>query len=253
MQILLACAKIIKDCTTSLPIPATRPVFQKEAEHTAAEMASMSVAELAKALKCSAPIATQTKQRYEAFFDMGERVPAGLAYFGQAYKYLRAESFDKTQFAYAATHLWHTSFLYGLLRPTDLIHPYRMEGKVKTQYAHGLTQFDFWKDRLTNFLIDSVKADDGILIHLATEEMEHLFHWKEVKAAVRVVQPQFLVRKGDALKVVTVYAKSCRGGMARHLITQAASTPDTLFSYEEEGFLYNPSLSTPEQPLFILD
>ena len=253
MQLLLACAKIIKETTAKLHVAPTQAAFQKEAERFAAEMAGRTVAALAKDLKCKHQISAQTKQRFDAFFDETKEMPAGLAYFGQAYKYLKAETFTAADFDFAATHLWHTSFLYGLLRPTDLIHPYRMEGKVRTEAAGGETMFAFWKDLLTPLLIESVKADDGILVHLATEEMEHLFHWKEVKAAVRIIQPQFLVRKGEALKTVTVYAKSCRGAMARHLIKQQAAAPETLLSFEEEAFLYNPTLSTPDQPLFILE
>ena len=62
-----------------------------------------------------------------------------------------------------------------MLRPLDMIHPYRMEGKVELE---GMTMFKHWKPLLTDLLIDAVKADDGILVHLATEEMQHLFDWK---------------------------------------------------------------------------
>ena len=71
---------------------------------------------------------------------------------------------------FAQDHLFISSFLYGMLRPLDRIHPYRMEGKVKLEAANGENLFSFWKPLLTDRLIESVKADDGILIHLATEE-----------------------------------------------------------------------------------
>ena len=73
-----------------------------------------------------------------------------------------------------------------------MIHPYRMEGKVELD---GKTMFLHWKPLLTDLLIDSVKADDGILVHLATEEMQHLFNWKRVCKEVKVIQPEFLVMK----------------------------------------------------------
>ena len=78
--------------------------------------------------------------------------------------------------------------------------------------------FDFWKPRLTNVLIDSVKQDDGCLVHLATEEITRLFDWKRVKREVKVLEPQFFVRDGDKLKTIVVYAKMCRGAMTRYIL-----------------------------------
>ena len=90
-----------------------------------------------------------------------------------------------------------------------------MEGKV---ILEDQTMFKHWKPLLTDLLIDSVKADDGILVHLATEEMQHLFDWKKVLKEVTIIQPQFLVMKNGKLQSVTVYAKSCRGAMTRFII-----------------------------------
>ena len=90
-------------------------------------------------------------------------------------------------------HRWHllTSFLYGLLRPLDGILPYRMEGNVELPNGEGQNLFGFWKNRLTNILIEAVKADGGTLVHLATEEYQHLFDWQRVRKEIRVIQPLF--------------------------------------------------------------
>ena len=82
----------------------------------------------------------------------------------------------------------------------------------------GQNMFGFWKNRLTEVLIDAVKADDGILIHLATEEYQHLFDWQRVRREVRIIQPLFYVRKGSNLKIQAVWAKTCRGAMTRFTI-----------------------------------
>ena len=70
-----------------------------------------------------------------------------------------------------------------------------MEGNVELPSGEGQNMFGFWKNRLTDVLIGSVKADDGILIHLATEEYQHLFDWQRVRKEIRVIQPLFYVRK----------------------------------------------------------
>ena len=136
-----------------------------------------------------------------------------------------------------------------MLRPLDRIHPYRMEGKVKLEAANGENLFSFWKPLLTDRLIESVKADDGILIHLATEEFEHLFDWKRVKEEVKVIQPLFYVRKGNSFKVQAVWAKSCRGAMTRFLLTQQIKNPAELSAFDYEGFHF--LREEPNQLIFV--
>ena len=201
-------------------------------------------------IKCSRQLAIENKLWYESFFDSEERVPAILTYYGQAYKSLQAQTLDAKDFIFAQDHLWITSFLYGLLRPLDMIHPYRMEGKVELD---GKTMFLHWKPLLTDLLIDSVKADDGILVHLATEEMQHLFDWKRVCKEVKVIQPDFLVMKNGKLKIVTVYAKSCRGAMTRFIIKNKLTMPEDLRHFEYEGFEYSTDYGDASHPYFIID
>lgn len=250
MQILLACAKIMND-TTEVKTPlVSEPKFLKEAEHFALLMSQRSVEELMDMFHCSRQLAIDNKVRYGRFFADNEHFPAILAYFGQAYKCLQAQTFDDNDFLFAQQHLWMTSFLYGLLRPLDMIHPYRMEGKAELD---GMTMFNHWKPLLTDLLIESVKADDGILVHLATEEMQHLFDWKKVCKEVTLVQPQFLVVKNGKLKSVTVYAKSCRGAMTRFIIKNRLHSPEALQGFEYEGFVFKPEYGDTSHPHFIID
>ncbi len=250
MQILLACAKMMND-TTEVKTPlVSEPKFLKEAEHFALLMSQRSVEELMDIFHCSRQLAIDNKLRYGRFFADNENFPAILAYFGQAYKCLQAQTFDDNDFLFAQQHLWITSFLYGLLRPLDMIHPYRMEGKVELD---GMTMFNHWKPLLTDLLIESVKADDGILVHLATEEMQHLFDWKKVCKEVTLVQPQFLVVKNGKLKSITVYAKSCRGAMTRFIIKNRLHSPEALQGFEYEGFVFKPEYGDTSHPHFIID
>lgn len=236
--------------TTEIRTPfVSVPKFMKEAEHFALLMSQRSVEELVEMFQCSRQLAIENKLRYDRFFAENESIPTILAYFGQAYKCLDARTLDDKEFLFAQNHLWITSFLYGLLRPLDMIHPYRMEGKVVLEEQ---TMFKHWKPLLTNLLIDSVKADDGILVHLATEEMQHLFDWKKVLKEVIVIQPQFLVMKNGKLKSVTVYAKSCRGAMTRFIIKNRFSSPDNLIKFVHEGFEFRPDYGDSCHPYFIM-
>ena len=251
MQIILASAKIMHDKLKSVPdISLSTPRFLNEAEAFARDMAQYSAETITEILGCSRQIAVQNRLRF-MHFDEKPKLPAILAYHGQAYKHLKAESLTVDALNYSQGKLWITSFLYGLLRPLDGILPYRMEGHVELPSGAGQNMFGFWKNRLTDVLIDAVKADDGILIHLATEEYQHLFDWQRVRREVRIVQPLFYVRKGNDLKIQAVWAKTCRGAMTRFIIKNRITNSDGLNTFNYEGFEYEPSLGEPDYPHFI--
>lgn len=110
--------------------------------------------------------------------------------------------------------------------------------------------FDFWKPLLTDYLIKKVTDDDGILVNLASNEMQNLFDWKRIKSELTVISPSFKVDKGGKLRNVTVYAKMCRGAMARHIITKRIRSLEELKTFGFEGFIYADSPTS--APTFIL-
>ena len=133
MQILLANAKIMFEKAERKPF--STPLFQSVADELAAEMARMDVKELAHQLDCSQKLAAENWLRYQNF-PCAEKMPAILAYNGQAYKHLRANTLSDKALMFAQEHLWITCFLYGLLRPMDGIVPYRMEHCVTMETTH---------------------------------------------------------------------------------------------------------------------
>lgn len=249
MQILLANAKIMYDRAEKSAL--TTPLFQSVANTMAAEMALMDIDELAKQLDCSRKLAAENWRRYQNF-NCAETMPAILAYNGQAYKHLKANTLSAKALQFAQEHLWITCFLYGLLKPMDAIVPYRMEHCVNLQATNDRPVNQFWRDKLTDVLIDSVKSDDGILLHLSTEEYEHLFDWKRVTKEVKVIQPLFYVRQpDDSLKMQAVWAKSCRGAMVRYILENEVVSPEQLKAFSYKGFEYSPSHGEESFPHFI--
>ena len=224
MQILLACAKNMTTRPELSPSILTKPKFLEEAERHALQLAAFTEAELGKALKCNPRLAILNKLRYLSFFDSDD------------------SEFTEADYAYANNHLWICSFLYGLLRPMDRIKNYRLEGNVKLPNNDNRNMFDFWKPRLTDVLIDSVKQDDGCLVHLATEEMTRLFDWKRVRREVKVLEPQFFIREEDKLKTIVVYAKMCRGAMTRYILQNRLTTKEELTAFSYEEFNYRPEI-----------
>lgn len=249
MQILLANAKIMFEHSEVKPLSV--PMFQSIANDLAMEMAACDIDTLAKELDCSRKLAAENWQRYQNFFN-AEKIPAIIAYNGQAYKHLKAKTLNKEALSFGQGHLWITCFLYGLLRPMDGIVPYRMEHCVELDVTDNKPVNTFWKDKLTDVLINSVKSDDGILVHLSTEEYEHLFDWQRVKREVKVIHPLFYVRQKDGgLKMQAVWAKSCRGAMVRFILQNHITNPNELKAFSYEGFDYNPHIGEELYPHFI--
>lgn len=248
MQILLANAKIMFPDSRTAPL--TEPAFQTVANKLAMEMASMNTEELEKQLDCSKKLAVENWLRYQNFFT-ANKMPAIMAYNGQAYKHLKAKEFNAEDLDFAQKHLWITCFLYGLLRPMDSIAPYRMEHCVTLESTGNRPINQYWKDKLTDFLITQVKSDDGILIHLSTEEYEHLFNWKRICEELTVIHPLFYVRQENGLKMQAVWAKSCRGAMTRFIIKERITRPEDLHAFAYEGFEFAPHLGEASFPHFV--
>lgn len=219
MLILLSCAKTMQ-CASKCKVPfSTQPIFKKQAEEIAAQMAEYSNGELQKILKVNSKIAEENRIRYK-YFNREDYHPleALLSYSGLVFKKLNPDDFTEQDFAYAQNHLRITSFAYGLLRPLDKIHQYRLEGNVVLPQYGGISMFEFWRSRLTDILIEDVKLSGGILCNLASTEMRNLFDWKRVEQQVQVISPEFKTWKDGIPTTIVVYTKMARGEMARHII-----------------------------------
>ena len=224
MQIILASAKIMRDFSPVPELIPGTPAFIDIAMRIASEMSRMTAGDIASAFRCSDAIGELNRRRFNVFgTDEAEVMPAIMAYYGQAYKHLRADTLSMDELEWADGHLWISSCLFGLLRPSDGIPQYRMESGLRLKATEGRRITDFWRPILTEMLIDSVKADDGVLVYLDTEEFRSLFDWKRVLSEIRVIEPGFHVMKNGRLVTPSVWAKTCRGAMARFLITESAS------------------------------
>ena len=236
MQILIGCAKIMTGCATSDISFATEPTFQSQANDNAMQMLNYSVEELCEMLHINRDMALENWKRFRSFHDNSIRQPAAFCYDGMVYQRLAPETLSDSELQYANDHLMISSFLYGILRPLDMINKYRLEGNVILPNNNSKSMFDFWKPIITDWFINKIKADDGILIYLASDEMRNLFDWKRVKSEVKVITPTFKVDKNGKLKTIVIYTKMCRGAMARYIIKNRITNIDALKSFEYEGF-----------------
>lgn len=217
------------------------PVFQKQAERHVLNFLSLTVDDWCEQLHVNREMAAEVWHMYQHFFQQKEqRVPAAFAYNGMVFRKLSAATLTDQQLEYAQEHVLIASFLYGMLRPLDLICPYRLEGKVVLPGSGGANMFAFWKPLLTDFFIRQIKANGGVLVNLASKEMQHMVDWREVKRQVRVISPEFRVWKDGRMRNIVVYTKMCRGAMTRFVLQHQPKDPDELKSFSFEGFQHDP-------------
>ena len=236
MQILIACAKIMTGSAPAGVPLLTEPEFKAQATEHAHQIAQYSVEELQNMLGVNHEIAAENWRRYQQFFTDEDRVPAVFAYDGMVFQKLAPETFSEAELRYANQHLLIGSFLYGLLRPLDLVHRYRLEGNVELPHNGGNTMFGYWKPILTDWFINRVKADDGILVNLASNEFKDLFDWKRVKKELTIVTPDFKVMKDGKPRTIVIYAKMCRGAMTRWILKNRITDVADLKQFQYEGF-----------------
>lgn len=256
MLILISPAKTFaKQVKCAHRLPATIPVFVTEARQLVASSLELSSQTLKKELLLTAKTLPEAQRNLATFFDEGTpEEQALLNYSGMVYKKLGAGSLTEEDWRYAVDHLRMTSFVYGLLRPTDLIRPYRMEGTARLPMLEGERVFDFWRDRLTKPFIEAIRAAGGTLLYLASDEMRGLFHWEEVRRALRVITPSFYVRRPDGgLKQIVVYTKMARGTMAGTLLRQPTEDLAAVQALTPEGFVYSPAESTADEWVYVLE
>lgn len=255
MQIILGSAKLMhRSCEER--ISTSTPHFLSEMTDIADTIRLQSVEEIARNFSVSKPLAEETATHYgEIFSEAVPKVPAIYAYAGQVYRLLNASTLSPEDIAFANSHLWIVSALYGLLRPADGIRPYRLEPKTKLYESTGQTVVQFWRSRptdiLTDFLIDAVQADDGVLVDLMSQEFRTMFLWPVVEDALRVIRPAFKEEKKGKLVTVAMHAKSCRGAMARYLIQSHDSSIETLKRFSYDGFTYQESFGNENELLFV--
>lgn len=251
MLVLLSCAKTMSE-TSKVKTPLTTiPRFQKEASEIALQMSQFSVEEMERLLRVNAKIAVENYRRYQAFHAEGTpELPALLAYTGIVFKRLNPKDFSNDDFEYAQQHLRLTSFCYGLLRPLDIIRPYRLEGDVVLPELGNQTMFSYWQSQLTDAFIEDIKNAGGILCNLASDEMRSLFDWKRVEREVRVVTPEFRIWKNGKLATIVVYTKMSRGEMTRFILKNRIENPEELKQFSWEGFEFDEALSDDRKLVF---
>ncbi len=177
---------------------------------------------------------------------------AALAFKGDVYTGLNAEQFKAGDFTFAQQHLRILSGLYGLLRPLDLIQPYRLEMGTKLANSRGSNLYQFWGERLTRAINEQLSTlKHPVVVNLASNEYFKAVQPKQLTAPL--ITPVFKDWKNGQYKIISFYAKKARGMMAAYAIRHRIKDAEALKGFDTEGYTYNEALSSGQQWVFTRD
>ena len=175
-----------------------------------------------------------------------------LAFKGDVYTGLNAVDFNEADFDYAQTHLRMLSGLYGLLRPLDLMMPYRLEMGTKLANARGKDLYAFWGTRISEWLNEALaEQGDDVLLNLASNE--YFSAVKKSALNARIINTEFKDLKNGQHKIISFYAKKARGMMSRFVIKERINNPDHLKQFDEQGYRFSAEQSKPNLLVFLRD
>jgi cytoplasmic iron level regulating protein YaaA (DUF328/UPF0246 family) len=230
----------------------TMPDFLDDSAELITTLRKYSAMDLAELMHLSMNLAELNFNRYYHWkkdYGTDEARQCLLAFKGDVYTGMDAESFSAKDLDFAQSHLRILSGLYGLLRPLDLMMPYRLEMGTKLDNSRGKNLYEFWGETITNAINRQLKAQkDDILINLASNE-----YFKSVKPrqiAGRIITPQFKENKNGSYKMIGIYAKKARGLMSRFILVNRLKNPEDIKDFDYEGYRFNGELSKDDQWVF---
>ena len=252
MLIVISPAKTLDYETAPVTTSFSLPDYLDEAQKLINRAKRYSAADISSIMQVSDKIAQLNVERFQQWhtpFTPENAKQAVLAFKGDVYSGLDAESLTETDFNFAQQHLRILSGLYGLLRPLDLMQPYRLEMGRKIDTEWGANLYQFWGETITQGINQQLAATDSKhLINLASNE-----YFKAVKPKLingEIITPEFKDYKNGAYKMMGVYAKKARGMLSRFIIQNQLENPEMIKAFNEDGYAYNAEMSTPSNWVF---
>lgn len=229
----------------------TQPALLNHAEELLVDLKTLAPQAISSLMSLSDNLGALNYERFQAWQTPSTEDnarPAMLAFKGDVYQGLDADSMSADDMRWAQDHLRILSGLYGVLRPLDLMRPYRLEMGTKLANQRGSDLYQFWGDIIT----DELNAiGSSVLVNLASTE-----YFKSVKKkaiAARIVTPVFMDNKNGTYKIISFYAKTARGLMSSYIIRNRITDVEQLKQFDSAGYRFNPALSETDQWVFVRD
>ena len=255
MQIIISPAKALDFEKPSVTNKSSEFRFVDEAKEIAGELRNYKPNDLADLMKISQKLADLNYNRYQEWnfpIQQEKSKQALFAFNGEVYNGIKAETLSEQDIDVAQEKLRILSGLYGVLRPLDMILPYRLEMGTKLSFSTYKNLYDFWGSKITNMLNADIKENKHkVLINLASNE--YFISVKKELINVPVISPEFKDLKNGQYKVISIYAKKARGLMTRFIIQNNITNSDDIRAFDLDGYFYNNQLSTELNPVFTRD
>lgn len=246
MKILISPAKSLGQQKLRSALPATEGVFLNEAEVLAKKLKKFSVKKIEKLMDVSSDIANLNFERFQAWerpVEVNNLVLPAIAQFaGEVYRGLNPSTMNDAEMHYAQSNLRILSGMYGILKPMDMMFPYRLEMGTSWSITPKVKNlYQFWGKKLSNNLKAEMLKDE-VIVNLASAEYFKAIDKKAVKS--KVITPHFKELKKDKYTIVAIFAKNARGRMARYAIENQISDAEQLKNFNQDGYLFHEALST---------
>lgn len=255
MLIVISPAKSLDYNTPSVTSHFTMPEMLDESEKLVARLKKMKPKQLSDLMGISASLGQLNYERYQTWhqpFTTENAKQAVLAFSGDVYQGLDANSLSENQLLELQNKLRILSGLYGVLRPLDLMMPYRLEMGSKLKYQRSKDLYAFWKNKITPVIKTAIQeSGSNVLVNLASNEYYKSIDTK--KLGSEIVTPQFKEGKNGQYKMVSFFAKKARGLMTRFILENNIEKAEDLQAFDLDGYIFNPRLSKPGNPLFTRD
>ena len=233
----------------------TQPQFLDHSQELISQLRDLTPAQIGELMHLSDKLSGLNAARFGSWnpaFTPENAKQALLAFKGDVYTGFDADTLSAADLTYAQKHLRMLSGLYGLLRPLDLMQPYRLEMGTKLANARGKDLYAFWGDRISEWLNEALKEQgDDVLLNLASNE--YFSAVKRPALNARVIETEFRDQKNGQYKIISFYAKKARGMMARFVISERISTPKDLMQFDAHGYRYSKEQSSPDKLIFLRD
>lgn len=248
MIIFLSPAKTLKEEPVSLPIKSEPPMFFEQAKELGNILKKFSVLEIEKLMKVSSKIAELNFNRFQKIpekLDKTNSYPALCCFEGDVYKGIMEESFSKENWEFTNKHVRILSGMYGILKPTDLLYPYRLEMGTKLENPKGKNLYEFWKEATIKYVSN---LSNKTIINLASEEYFKAIPKENFSG--KIINIVFKDWKNDSFKIIGIYAKRARGVMTNWIIKNSITDTEKLKNFSENGYSFSKNESDQENFVF---
>jgi cytoplasmic iron level regulating protein YaaA (DUF328/UPF0246 family) len=245
MIILLSPAKTINDNPPVLDLKLSIPQFFNESSHLIRQLKKLKQNDLQQLFGVNQDLARLNYERIQMWeFDhsVWKYAPAILTFIGEVFRGLDAKSMSLEDLNYSQDHLRILSGLFGILRPLDMIRPYRLEMGTPLKNRRGKDLYEFWRDTITREIKNQLTLhQDRTIINLASKEYISAINLNSLNA--RIIDIQFKDFKNGQYKFMTVYGKNARGKMTRFILENRIQNPEDLMAFNLDGYNINTNLS----------